>query len=137
MNKNDLRISYKKQTLQMQLDYTVRTKFQHTLYAITNKLIASRTRVLLQKPQLLQLLKNFPTFYRTRKLITVFTRVLYWSVSLATTIQFKLPHHTSIRSILILFTDSYLGLHSARFPSGLPTKFLCAFLVLLCEYNKS
>jgi hypothetical protein len=29
-----------------------------------------------------QLLKNFPAFYGTRRLITVFTRALHWSLSL-------------------------------------------------------
>jgi hypothetical protein len=36
---------------------------------------------LLEKPPIVQLLKNFPAFYGTRRFITVFTRALYWSVS--------------------------------------------------------
>jgi hypothetical protein len=33
---------------------------------------------LLEEPPILQLLKNFPAFYGTRRFITVFTRALYW-----------------------------------------------------------
>jgi hypothetical protein len=36
---------------------------------------------LLEKPPVTQLLKKFPTFYGTRKFITLFTRALYWSLS--------------------------------------------------------
>jgi hypothetical protein len=35
---------------------------------------------LLEKPTVAQLLKNFPTFYGTRRLITVFTRARHWSI---------------------------------------------------------
>jgi hypothetical protein len=34
--------------------------------------------VLLEKPPVVQLLKNFPTFYGTRNVITMFTRALHW-----------------------------------------------------------
>jgi hypothetical protein len=33
---------------------------------------------LLEKKSVVQLLKNFPAFYGTRRLITVFTRALHW-----------------------------------------------------------
>jgi hypothetical protein len=33
------------------------------------------------KPPTVQLLKNFPEFYGTRRFITVFTRALHWSLS--------------------------------------------------------
>jgi hypothetical protein len=36
---------------------------------------------LLEKPPVVQLLKNFPKFYGTRRFITVFTTALHWSVS--------------------------------------------------------
>jgi hypothetical protein len=39
--------------------------------------------ILLEKPPNVQPLKNFPTFYGTRRLITVFTRALHWSLSWA------------------------------------------------------
>jgi hypothetical protein len=34
-----------------------------------------------EKPSTVQLLKNFPGFYGTLRFITVFTRVLHWSIS--------------------------------------------------------
>jgi hypothetical protein len=37
----------------------------------------SRSLGLLEKPPIVQLLKNFPAFYGTRKFITVFTRALH------------------------------------------------------------
>jgi hypothetical protein len=43
---------------------------------------------LLEKPKIVQLLKNFPAFYGTRRFITVFTRALHWSLSWARSIQF-------------------------------------------------
>jgi hypothetical protein len=41
----------------------------------------SRSWTLLEKLPIVQLLKNFPAFYGTRKFITVFTRALHWSLS--------------------------------------------------------
>jgi hypothetical protein len=34
-----------------------------------------------EKPPIVQLLKSFPAFYGTQRFITVFTRVLHWSLS--------------------------------------------------------
>jgi hypothetical protein len=42
---------------------------------------------LLEEKSNLQLLKNFPAFYGTRRFITVFTRALHWSLSWARWIQ--------------------------------------------------
>jgi hypothetical protein len=42
---------------------------------------------LLEKPPIVQSLKNFPAFYGTRRFITVFTRALHWSLSWARSIQ--------------------------------------------------
>jgi hypothetical protein len=36
---------------------------------------------LLEKLPIVQLLKNFPAFYGTRRFITVFTRAPHWSLS--------------------------------------------------------
>jgi hypothetical protein len=41
----------------------------------------SWSRALLEKPPVVQLLKNFPAFYGTQRFVTVFTRTLYWSLS--------------------------------------------------------
>jgi hypothetical protein len=57
---------------------------------------------LLEKPPVVQLLKNFPKFYGTRRFITVFTRALHWSLSWARWIYFIPPHPISLRSVLIL-----------------------------------
>jgi hypothetical protein len=54
-----------------------------------------RSWALLQKLPIVQLLKNFPTFYRTRRFITVFTRALHWSLSRARSIQ-SIPSHPKI-----------------------------------------
>jgi hypothetical protein len=83
---------------------------------------------LLQKPPIVQLLKNFPTFYGTRRFITVFTRALHWSLSWARSIESILSHSISLRSSLILSTYLRLGLHSGLFPSGFPTNVLYVFL---------
>jgi hypothetical protein len=36
---------------------------------------------LLEKPPIVQLLKDFPAFYESRRFITVFTRAFHWSLS--------------------------------------------------------
>jgi hypothetical protein len=84
---------------------------------------------LLEKPPVVQLLKNFPTFYGARRFITVFTRALHWSLFSVRSIQSIPPHPISLRSILILFTHLRLGLPSGLFPSGFPTNILYAFLL--------
>jgi hypothetical protein len=50
--------------------------------------------ILLEKPPVAQLLKNFPTFYGTRKFITVFTRALHLSLSWARWIQSIIQNRT-------------------------------------------
>jgi hypothetical protein len=66
-----------------------------------------------------QLLKNFPAFYGTRRFITVFTRALHWSLSWPRSIQSIPSHPISLRSTLMLSTNLSLGL-----PSGLFTSFV-------------
>ena len=81
-------------------------------------------RVLLEKLTGLQLVKQFPAFHGTRRLITTLTSVRHLSLSWASPVQSIYPHPTSWRSILILSTHLRLGLPSGLFPSGFPNKTL-------------
>jgi hypothetical protein len=84
--------------------------------------------VLLEKPPFVQLLKNFQTFYATRRFIAVFTK----SPPLVPMPKQINPFHTTQsykRSILIVSTHICLGLPSRLFPSGFPTNILYAFLL--------
>ena len=83
-------------------------------------------RVLLEKLAGLQLVKNFPAFYGTRRFITAFTSFRHPSLSWASPIQSTCPQPTSWRSILILSTHLRLGLPRGLFPSGFPTRTLYA-----------
>jgi hypothetical protein len=89
--------------------------------------------------------KNFPEFYGTRRLITVFTGALHWSLSRARSI---IPSHPIyLKAILILSTHLRLGFPSGPSPSGFPTNILHAFLfstiratchdqfILNCDYT--
>jgi len=89
-----------------------------------NYLLTPWCRVLLEQLTGLQLVKKFPAFHGTRRFITALTSVSHLSLSWASPIQSIYPHHTSWRSILILFTHLRLGLHSGLFPSDFPTKTL-------------
>jgi hypothetical protein len=54
-------------------------------YSLTH----SESWALLEKPPIVQLLKDFPAYYGTRRFITVLTRTLHWSPSWARLIQFS------------------------------------------------
>jgi hypothetical protein len=69
----------------------------------------------------MQLLKNFPTFYGTRRLSTVFT---------SARLSVRIPSHPiSLRFILIMSPIYVFGLPSALFTSGFPTNILYALLL--------
>ena len=87
-------------------------------------LLTPWSRILLEKPTGLQLVKKFPAFYGTRRFITAFTNARHLSLSWASTIQSIPPHPTYWRLILTLFSHLRLGLPSGLFPSGFPTKTL-------------
>jgi hypothetical protein len=76
---------------------------EHPLHLLT-----SCSWALLEKPPIVQLLKNFPAFYGTRRFITVSTTALHWSLSWARSIQSITLHPVSLRSILVLSTYVYL-----------------------------
>ena len=79
-------------------------------YRIHNYLlIYSMVQNLLEKLIGLQLVKNFPAFYGTRRFITALTSVRHLSLSWASPIQSIYPHRTSWRSILILSTHLRLA----------------------------
>ena len=104
------------------------TKYRHTfiLMYIHTYILTPWCRVLHEKLTGLQLVKKFPAFHRTRRIITVLTSVCHLSLSWASPIQSIYPHPTSWRSILILSTHTHLclGLPSGLFPSSFPTKIL-------------
>jgi hypothetical protein len=70
-----------------------------------------------------QLPKNLPAFYGTRRFITVFTRALHWSLFWARSIQSIPPHPISLRSTLILSTHLRLGPPSGLFSFWLPPEY--------------
>ena len=83
-----------------------------------------RSRVLLEKLTVSQLVKKIPTFYGTRRFITAFTSAHHLSLSFARSIETILPQPTSWRFILILYSHLHLRLRSGLFPSGFSTKTL-------------
>ena len=96
------------------------------LYLITCLLtywLTSWSRVLLQKLTGFQVVKKFPAFYGGRSLITAVTSAHHLS-SWTSSIQSMLPHPSSLRSVLILFSHLSLGLPGGFFPSDFPTRAL-------------
>ena len=88
----------------------IRSTFPAHRYRIHNYLlIYSMVQNLLEKLIGLQLVKNFPAFYGTRRFITALTSVRHLSLSWASPIQSIYPHRTSWRSILILSTHLRLA----------------------------
>jgi hypothetical protein len=57
--------------------FTFQGDFQYVIGGCTNLMGLN----LLEKPPVVQLLKNFPIYYGTRRFINVFTRTLHWSLS--------------------------------------------------------
>ena len=94
------------------------------LIAILTYLLIPWSIFLLQKLTGSQLAKKVPAFYGTQSFITAFTSARHLSLTWASSIQPMLPHPTSWRSIIIVSSHLRLGLSSALFPSGFPTKIL-------------
>ena len=96
--------------------------FNQFKFSLLTYLLTPWCRVLLEKLAGLQLVKKFPAFHGTRRLIIALTSVHHLSLSSASPMQSIYPHPTSWRSILILSTHLRLGLPSGRFPSGFPLR---------------
>jgi hypothetical protein len=62
--------------------------------------LTPRSRVILEKPTVLKLVKKYRIFYGTRKFITLFISASHLFLSWASSIQSIPPHFTSWRSIL-------------------------------------
>jgi hypothetical protein len=92
-------------------------------------LLTPRSRAHLEKQPVVQLLKNFPEFYWTKRFITVFTKTLNCSLSWVRSIQSIPPHLIALKSVLILSSHLRLGLPSGLLISGFPAKILYAFVL--------
>jgi len=90
--------------------------------------LTSRGRIFLQKLRGRQLVKKFPEFYATPKLITAFTNARHMSPSSAKFIYYTISSAISFIPILILFYYLCAGLPSSLFPSGFPTKIMYSLL---------
>ena len=86
------------------------------------------------KANISQLVKKFPAFYGTRKLINRFYNTHPLSLSTADQSS-PCPHPTSWTSIVILFSHLRLGLPSHLFPPGFPTKPLLTPTHVTCLAN--
>ena len=101
--------------------------YMHTQYTNTHTylltyLLTPGCRVSLEKLTVLQLVKKFPAFHRTRRFITALTSVRQLSLSWASPIQSIYPHPTSWRSILIFSTYLRLGLPVVSFTPVSPAR---------------
>jgi hypothetical protein len=84
----------------------------------------------LEKPPVVQLFKNFLEFRGNRRFISMFTRVLQWSLCWASQIQPIHPHSLHLRSILLLSHYVRLNLRGGLFPSRFSIETLHEFLVI-------
>jgi hypothetical protein len=86
-------------------------------------------RVLMKKLTVTQLVKKFPAFYGTRRIINVFTRACHWSLSSPRWIQWTPSDPIYVASIIILSSHLHIGLPSGLSPLGFPTKILYVFII--------
>jgi len=96
-------------------------RFRIYKYYLLTYLLTPWSRVLLEKLTSFQLVKKFPAFYGTRRLIIAFTIPHHLFLSWACSIQSMPPHPVSWRFILVLSSRLRLGLPSGLFPTGFPT----------------
>ena len=98
--------------------------FTYLIAYLPTYLLTPWSRVLVERLTVYQLVKKFPAFYGTRRLITTFTSARHLSLSRASSIQSIPLCPTSWRSIFIWTSHLRLGLPSGLFPSYFPTKTL-------------
>ena len=99
--------------------------FTYLITHLLTHLLTPESRVLLEKLTGLQLVKKFPAFYGTRRLVTAFTSARHLFLSWARAIQSTLPIPTTWRStwrniILLLRYSSSKWSLSLRFPHETP-----------------
>jgi hypothetical protein len=87
----------------------------------------SWSRVLLEKPPVAQLFRNFPTFYRTRRLINMLTRNRHWSLPWARWFQ-SIPPPPLYLSDIHFSLLSFFWKNKRRLP---PTSVSCQWSLSL------
>jgi hypothetical protein len=89
----------------------------HLKHSLTSSYLLTylRSWALLEKPPIVQPLKNFPAFYGTGRFNTLFTRALHWSLSWAISVRSTPSHPIYLRSILIFSAHLRLGLPSENY----------------------
>jgi hypothetical protein len=100
----------------------VYSKFRNPVlqYLITRSLTHSWSWALLEKPPIVLLLKHFPTFYGTRRFITVFTRAILNQIHPFYTIPSYLSkiHFTYVLVFLVVSLGSLSPRHGASAGCG-------------------
>jgi hypothetical protein len=94
-------------------------------------ILRSWSSALLDNPSVMQLHKSLPTFYGTRKCITVLTTALHRSLPWASSIQSVTHNRVSLISTAILSTHTGLGLPSNLFPYGFLTILLDPIILII------
>jgi hypothetical protein len=113
--------------MEMYHENCVGAKGKKTFICGICKWLTPRSRVLLQKPTVTQLVNKLPAFYGTRRFISMFTAARHRSLSWARCIQSTYSHPISLISVLILSYHLRLRLSRCLSPSSFPTKMLYAF----------
>jgi len=102
-----------------------------TLFLLSQDTLIPRSIIYLEKLMFAHLIKKFPTFYGTQKIIAVITRSRHWTLFWAGWIQSNPLHPISFKISFSSLLSSQLrfGLPSDPFLSCLPTEILYAFLI--------